>query len=1555
MKKQIVSNFAGVNKSPLLRPQTFLAVLISAFAALASAEVKKTDVFDYKIYYHPDYAVTNDFFASDEDAQDIADFYDPSSGTGLHQTYINLGFRAPEFRNIFGPVKPTILLEAAPFTLGRANTIFPDRIVLPPDTIRNRYAGFGTVRNKDLCAHELSHIVQYQYMAWGLDLLNIYPMAIEGTATAMEDTLDSDVDAGNLADDFDHQSDFAHLANNYLVTDSSSAFTFKDNITDSGDFFWGGDGYHSGLFWKYLMEQYGTSRTEPGFGVDAMERFYELAGAHLDDGMGTLIQRLLTERNRYTTSASDPGVELAELFQDFTIANRLSGPDFATSTFSVSDSGRFKYSDDIVVNSGAVPVTTFGPLAVATNTGTQSAKVARYAAKYVTCSFAAPPNNTYGVGFFAQSNDSSKTWFTVAGERTSGIIDFVYKGSVHPDEDNAHAYATMTNTTDPYVRFHVIATGDDAPPPGAGFSSTSIGFDFNFACFQPTLTVKEPSTSYRAYVGDAAAPERFLVKLSVTSPSYLGTGSVNGLDKSQFTVYVGTAVPSNQATVLSAAYVLGEYWLTCQAPVKSPAPTTVQTLVVKLGGVTATVENTVVYATLNVDQMIVIDRSGSMTTTSGGVQRITAARAAAQLFIDSSGSDDQIGVARFNGNGEVIPAMNLNPMSSQLERDLWSYIIDEANTTDQLAATGSTSIGDGVLAATNDIIANGVPTAEKWITLLSDGHQNETTTWEDQVAAVTAQGIHVEAIALGSGCDNNLLQSIATESKGKFYEVAAPNDPPSSAMSRKSLMGSASGTPMLLDLANNFLLSSERIHRRERIVEKSATLAAGATVTETLTLAEGGLTDCVVTVFADVTNSIGLAITRPDASTVPAPDAGSATWDPDRYVNYRISAMGDGTWTFSIHNSGAASAKYFFVVAGKNRQGVTTHVYFTQFHGNNTIYNQNGLYLRGLPMPIVAVLNDGNGQVRGATVLAKVTHPSRAPVTLLLRDDGGGYDGVANDGVYAGLYRATTEYSYSGLAYAEGTPPTVTPSYQVVVTSTGKDNLARNFQRVSRGAFNIYETENGGDTDGDAMPDRYESLHAGLNPTLNDAATDIDGDGLTNLQEYLLGTDPGLMDTDGGGETDGSENSQGANPWDRRDDAVPNIIVAHVIERIGDAQPPTSLAYIRPAPSQNVVHFSVEKGVSDVDVFRATAVNGAYALAGSVNTATSGGIFLDTGLTNGTTYFYYVQPRTATGRIGKKSTVFYGTPRSDSQPPEGGILLNNGNLYTTSTNVSVSFSVTPDVTEQKVSTTLSGVSAAAWNAYTGFIPAFPLGATTSGTTRTVYARVRDAAGNETPIVSAITYLAPASAATVKGTVVTPLDPDARKVVVSLKSTTTNLQYSTGPTGVFTIPIPSGTYNIVISQSGYQSYTMTGATLAAGTTLNLGTITLASLDADGDGLADASELRTYGTNRYDSDTDDDGQNDGVEITVLITDPKNPNSLLRIEGTPVVNGAAGTATITFQSVSGVSYHFQSSANLATWVPVLDGGVPKTVTATATSTTVTLNFPANAAKRFFRVSAP
>ncbi|MFX1251048.1 MAG: SBBP repeat-containing protein, partial [Promethearchaeota archaeon] len=51
------------------------------------------------------------------------------------------------------------------------------------------------------------------------------------------------------------------------------------------------------------------------------------------------------------------------------------------------------------------------------------------------------------------------------------------------------------------------------------------------------------------------------------------------------------------------------------------------------------------------------------------------------------------------------------------------------------------------------------------------------------------------------------------------------------------------------------------------------------------------------------------------------------------------------------------------------------------------------------------------------------------------------------------------------------------------------------------------------DTDADWMPDGWEVFY-GLNPRLNDASEDPDADGLTNLMEYELGTSPLTSDTD---------------------------------------------------------------------------------------------------------------------------------------------------------------------------------------------------------------------------------------------------------------------------------------------------------------------------------------------------------------------------------------------------------------------------------------------------------
>ena len=70
------------------------------------------------------------------------------------------------------------------------------------------------------------------------------------------------------------------------------------------------------------------------------------------------------------------------------------------------------------------------------------------------------------------------------------------------------------------------------------------------------------------------------------------------------------------------------------------------------------------------------------------------------------------------------------------------------------------------------------------------------------------------------------------------------------------------------------------------------------------------------------------------------------------------------------------------------------------------------------------------------------------------------------------------------------------------------------------------------DSDNDQLPDPWETANGFNIDNPGDAGITSDGDSLTNLQEFNLGTNPNLADSDGDGINDDVEFANGTNPLD---------------------------------------------------------------------------------------------------------------------------------------------------------------------------------------------------------------------------------------------------------------------------------------------------------------------------------------------------------------------------------------------------------------------------------------
>ncbi|HEX4966361.1 MAG TPA: Ig-like domain-containing protein [Thermoanaerobaculia bacterium] len=184
-----------------------------------------------------------------------------------------------------------------------------------------------------------------------------------------------------------------------------------------------------------------------------------------------------------------------------------------------------------------------------------------------------------------------------------------------------------------------------------------------------------------------------------------------------------------------------------------------------------------------------------------------------------------------------------------------------------------------------------------------------------------------------------------------------------------------------------------------------------------------------------------------------------------------------------------------------------------------------GNQVRSGQSPLVAV--QANGSVRVPVI--DFTNPSPIPARLDLSASAasltatGATAQVFATAIYPDEVEADVTPSSTGTVYRSSNPAIASVDAEGLVTAHSSGVVL--VSAVNEGALGMVEiaVQVSGDSDGDGLPDDYEIAH-GLDPNNPaDALADPDRDGLTNLQEFQLGTDPQKADTDGDGLKDGDE------------------------------------------------------------------------------------------------------------------------------------------------------------------------------------------------------------------------------------------------------------------------------------------------------------------------------------------------------------------------------------------------------------------------------------------------
>ena len=518
------------------------------------------------------------------------------------------------------------------------------------------------------------------------------------------------------------------------------------------------------------------------------------------------------------------------------------------------------------------------------------------------------------------------------------------------------------------------------------------------ACI-PVFDILHPLKSEPVNAGDRTNPQKILVQVSAAVPH----GWPLVLTASDFDVTIG----SSAASVITVYPAANTYFLVVAPPTQTSSA--YFDITVRLSGVGTDDETEAVFYLPKApnDEVIVLDRSGSMTTNN----KIGAAQNAASAFIDFLSDGDWAGVTSFATTASTDYSLHEVTPGSTVRADA----IDAIN---GLAATGSTALGQGMQQGFSLLTGAGHLANDWSLVLLSDGWENVPPYWATVAPGIEKSVIHT--VALGSDADTILLQKIAAANYGSYFyvDVNPPLAPDFDSLAPTVALSVPNQLPNRL--ADAYLSIGELDRGWQRLFQQVLT-----SNTEYLWVdVPKGTPEVIFGLnWSDPAGqAVILDLLDPDGFSV-KPDA---VHTRQTHTHWLVRDPKAGQWKVFVRIlKQVEGMELFFTLSGKSQT--------TLIAGIGGDPEKRGT---GSTVPIYGILTDEK-PIAGASVYALVTNGNS--VLLQLYDDGKHADGKAEDGLYAN--------SLDKIAKSGG--------YSVKLVATGTNNFGDTFTRYAGAGFNV--------------------------------------------------------------------------------------------------------------------------------------------------------------------------------------------------------------------------------------------------------------------------------------------------------------------------------------------------------------------------------------------------------------------------------------------------------------------------------------------------------------------